>query len=309
MDRNALSVLFSDKRKGIISPNFMELLMIKLIQIFTVASLFTASNAVSAGTILEILNNNDMTTVLTDGKLARMNMSGPDYVIVDYRKHTVKAVSPTKQTVMIMSADKMSAGNNGPEVRIDIKELGTGIEVAGYATRKYSLSANGKSCGVIFGSRDVYTKDGIKELFQAMKTMMEKQRAVLGGFAGMIDDCTLADMKISDYVNRIGVPMRTERNGRVETEIKRIEYGVALPADTFVVPATYKVLTMQDQMNAASKDMAKMRQQMQQNSSQGQQPQMQEMMRQMQQSGQMTPEMMEQMRRNQEMMRQYQQQR
>ncbi len=273
--------------------------MIKLIQIFTVASLFTASNAVSAGTILEILNNNDMTTVLTDGKLARMNMSGPDYVIVDYRKHTVKAVSPTKQTVMIMSADKMSAGNNGPEVRIDIKELGTGIEVAGYATRKYSLSANGKSCGVIFGSKDVYTKDGIKELFQAMKTMMEKQRAVLGGFAGMIDDCTLADMKISDYVNRIGVPMRTERNGRVETEIKRIKYGVALPADTFVVPASYKVLTMQDQMNAASKDM---RQQMQQ-------PQMQEMMRQMHQSGQMTPEMMEQMRRNQEMMRQYQQQR
>lgn len=281
--------------------------MIKLFQFFTVVLLLAVSNAVMAGTVIQILNNNEMTTVLTDGKLARMNMSGADYVIVDYRKHTVKAVSPEKQTVMILSADKMSAGNNGPEVRIDIKELGTGIVVAGYPTRKFSFSANGKSCGVVFGSKDVYTKDGIKELFQAMKTMMEQQQAVLGGFASMVDDCILADMKISDYVNRIGVPMRSERNGRVETEIKSIRYGVALPADTFVVPAPYKVLTMQDQMNAASKDIAKMRQQMPRQSMQGQQPQMQEMMRQMQQSGQMTPEMMEQMRRSQEMMRQYQQ--
>ena len=124
--------------------------MIKLIQTFGVVLLLAASNAVSAGTVLSIQNNDGMTTVLTDGKLARMNMSGPDYVIVDYRKHTVKAVSPEKQTVMILNADKMSAGNHGPEVRIDIRELGAGIEVAGYATRKYSLSANGKSCGVIF---------------------------------------------------------------------------------------------------------------------------------------------------------------
>ena len=281
--------------------------MIKLFQILAVSALLVVFNPVHAGTVLQIQNNNEMTTVLTDGKLARMNMSGSDYVIVDYRKHTVNAVSPTKQTVMILSADKMSAGNHGPDVRIDIKELGTGVEVAGYPTRKYSLTANGKSCGVIFGSKDVYTKDGIKELFKAMKTMMEKQRAVLGGFAGMIDDCILADMKISDYVNRIGVPMRTERNGQVETEIKSIKYGVALPADTFVIPASYKVLTMQDQMSAASKDMAKMRQQMPGQANQGQQPQMQEMMRQMQQSGQMTPEMMEQMRRAQQQMQQYQQ--
>ena len=283
--------------------------MVKLFQILGVVSLLAGSNVVVAGTVLQIQNNDEMTTVLTDGKLARLNMSGADYVIVDYRRHTVKAVNPQDQTVMLLNADKISAGNKGPEVRTDIRELGAGIEVAGYPTRKYSLAANGKSCGVIFGSKDVYTKDGIKELFQAMKTMMEKQRAVLGGFASLVDDCTLADMKISDYVNRIGVPMRTERNGRIETEIKSIRYGVALPADTFVVPASYKVLTMQDQMNASSKDMAKMRQQMPRQSMQGQQPQMQEMMRQMQQSGQMTPEMMQQMRQAQEMMKQYQQRR
>ncbi|MFV2005342.1 MAG: hypothetical protein ACC650_09045 [Gammaproteobacteria bacterium] len=266
--------------------------MIKLFQIFSVISLFAGSNTVTAGTILQIQNNNDMTTVLTDGKLARMNMPGADYVIVDYRKRTVKAVSPPKQTVMVLSADKMATGNHGPEVRTDIKELGAGIEVAGYPTQKYTYSANGKSCGVIYGSKDVYQKEGIKELFQAMKIMMEKQRAILGGLAGMVDDCTLADMKVSEHVKTIGVPMRTEKNGVVDSEIKSIRVGVDLPADTFVIPASYKTVTMEEQMRKAQ-------QQVQQY-----QPQIQQMMQQMQQTGQMTPEMMEQMRRAQKMMQQ-----
>ncbi|NOQ90456.1 MAG: hypothetical protein GQ549_05880 [Gammaproteobacteria bacterium] len=208
---------------------------------------------------------------------------------------------------MLLDTNEMAAGKYGPEVRTAIKELGAGIEVAGYPTRKYSYTANGKSCGVIFGSKDVYQKGGIKELFQAMKIMMDKQRAVLGGLAGMVDDCILADMKVSDYVKQIGVPMRTERNGRIETEIKSIKYGVALPADTFVIPASYRVLTMQDQINAASKNMVRVQRHNSQNQQPQMQPQYQEAMRQMQQSGQLTPEMMEQMRRAQQMMQQYQQ--
>lgn len=273
--------------------------MIKPFQVLAIqipGLLLMLSSAVSqAATVIEVQSNSDLTTVVTNGQLARMNMSGNEYVIVDYRKQTVKVVSPQKQQVMLLGADETATGNNGPQVHTSIKNLGAGIVVAGYPTQKYAYSANGKPCGVIYGSRDVYQQQGIKELFQAMKTMMENQRAVLGGLAGMIDDCTLADMKVSDHVKTVGVPMRTEKNGRVETEIKSIKQGVTLPADTFVIPASYKTLTMQDQINAASKSMAK------------HQPQMQQMMRQMQQSGQMTPEMMEQMRRSQEMMRQYQQ--
>ncbi len=196
----------------------------------------------------------------------------------------------------------MPAGKQGTQVRTLIKKLGAGIEIAGYPTEKYAYSANGKSCGVIYGSKDVYQQDGIKELFEAMKIMMEKQRAVLGGLASMLDDCTLADMNISDHVMMIGVPMRTDRNGQIETEIKSIKSGVALPADSFVIPASYKVVSVDDQINSAKKDMANIQQQMQRY-----QPQMQQMMQQMQQSGQMTPEMQQQMRQAQEMMRQYQQ--
>lgn len=275
--------------------------MIKPIRLFAISFLF-CSPALMAGTIIQIQNKNELSTVLTDGTQVRMNAGESEYIIIDYKSHRVKVVSPQKQEVMLLNTDGMAAGNNAPLVRTSINKIGAGGTIAGYKTQKFNYTANGKPCGIIYGSRDAYQVKGIKELFSAMKSMVEKQQAVLGGFAGMVDDCTLADMKLSDQVTTIGVPMRTVKNGRVETEIKSIKVNVTLPADTFVIPASYKVVTMQEQMNAVSKDMSTMQQQMHQY-----QPQMQQMMRQMHESGQLSPEAQEQMRRAQEMMKQYRQ--
>jgi len=275
----------------------MELQMIKAIQLMGILFLFS-SPAIQAGTIIEIKSDNEMTTVLTDGKQARMNMAGSEYVLIDYKKQDIKVVSKQKQEVMLLDTDGMPTGNTAPVVRTSINKMGTGSVIAGYKTQKFSYTANGETCGVIHGSKAAYQVNGVKELFIAMKAMMEKEMAVMGGYAGMADACTLADMQVSDHVNTIGVPMRTEKNGIIDSEIMHIKTDVALPADTFIVPASYKTVSMQDKMKSMSKEMQKMQQS---------QPQMQEMMRQMQQSGQLTPEMMEQMRRTQEMMQQYQQ--
>ena len=281
---------------------------IKTIQ-FLLITLFLSSS-VLAGTVIEIQNNNEDMSIMTDGQRVRMNMSGADYVIVDYKNKNVSVVDPQKQQVMQLNVDEVAKGNSAPLVRTSVKRLSSGQMIAGYKTQKYSYTANGKSCGVIYGSADAYQVRDIKALLGAMKTMLEKQRAALGGFAAFVDDCTLADLQVVDHVNTIGMPMRTEKNGRVESEVKSINVDVALPANTFVIPANYRNVTMQDEMKAATKDIVNAQQQIQQRGyygQQGQQPQVQQMARQMQQSGQMTPEMMEQMRRSQEMMRQYQQ--
>ncbi|MBT8118303.1 MAG: hypothetical protein KJN89_01185 [Gammaproteobacteria bacterium] len=245
---------------------------------------------IKAATAIEVQSDNDMTTVVTDGSFARMNLGDSEYVIVDYRKHRVNVVNPEKQQVMSLDANKLASSNKGPLVQTSIQRLGAGIQVAGYATQKYSYSANGKPCGVIYGSMEVYQKQGIKELFQALKIMMDKQRAVLGGLVNMVDDCTLADMNVNQHVRTVGVPMRTDKNGRVETEIKSIRYDVNLPADTFVVPASYKTITMQDKINAVATDMS---------------TQSRQVSPQVQQHGLQSPQMMQQMRRSQGTMRQY----
>lgn len=270
--------------------------MFKAILLTGALALFTITS-VSASTVIEIQSKGELTTVSTNGQHARMNMPGTDYVIVDYRKQQVNVISPQKHQVMLFDAKTMASANQSSAMRTSLNLLGNGPVIAGYPTQKYSYTANGKSCGVIYGSRAAINANGMNALLQAMKTMMEQQRAALGGFAGFINDCTLADMQVIDHVKTIGVPMRTERNGMIDSEIKSIKLDVALPESTFIVPAAYKTVTMQDQMQTSTKNMASTRQQ----------PQVQGMMQHMQQSGQMTPEMRQQMWRAQEMMKQYQQ--
>ena len=281
--------------------------MNKAIQ-FLLITLFLSSS-VMAGTVIEMKNNNERVSIMTDGQQARINMSGADYIIVDYKNNNVSVVDPQKQQVMLLNVGETATANSAPLVRTSVKRLSPGQIIAGYKTQKYSYTANGKSCGVIYGSTDAYQAREIKVLLTAIKTMLENQRALLGGFAAFVDDCTLADMQVADHVNTIGMPMRTEKNGRVENEIKSINMDVVLPANTFVIPANYTDVTMQDKIKTVAKDMTNVQQKIQRRGYHGQQPQIQQMARQMQQSGQMTPEMLEQMRSSQEMMRPYQLQR
>lgn len=281
--------------------------MNKVIQVTAVVFML-CSTVIQAGTVVEIQNQEELIRIMTDGQQARINISASEYVIVNYNNHSVRVVDPQKRQVMLLNTDVKATGNSAPKLRTSINNLGSGQVIAGYKTQKYSYSANGKTCGIIYGSKQAYQAKGIKQLMSAMETMMAQQTAVLGGLAAMIDDCTLADMKLSDHVSTLGVPMRTEKNGRIDTQIRSIKTDVALAANTFVIPASYKTVTMQEQITAASNNTATA-QQRQRNDYRNQQPQMQQMMRQMQQSGQLTPEMMQQMRRTQQMMNQYQQQR
>lgn len=275
--------------------------MLKTIQLIIILVFFSSSIAM-AGTVIEIKSKNEITTVLTDGKQARLNTGGLDYVIIDYKTNAVKAVDTKKRQVMLFDMDNMPKTGKAPKIKTSIKNLGAGSSIAGYKTQRFSYAVNGKNCGVIFGSKQAYQNKDIKALFDAMRNMMNKQQAMLGGFAGMIDDCTLGDIEMGKHTMKIGVPMRTEKNGVVDFEVKSIKLDVTLPANTFVIPASYKTTSVEEEMRNASKDMMKMQQQIQQYA-----PQMQQMMQQMQQSGQMSPEVMEKMRQAQEQMKQYQQ--
>lgn len=268
--------------------------------------LFVFSFSVSAGTIIEFQNKGELTTMLTDGKQARLNMPSQEYVIIDYRKHLVKVINQSKQQVMVLDVSAADKSASSKRVNVSLKSLGKARDVAGYKTEKLEYSANGNLCGVILASKSAYRQKGIKDLISAMQTMVKKQRAVLGGFAGLVDDCTLADMQLTDQVSSIGLPMRTVKNGVIETEINSIKVDVALPKSTFVIPAAYKIITMDEQVKQATQGMQNMNS-FKQPAAQQQGPQIQDMMRQMQQSGQLTPEMMEQMRGAQQMMQQYQQ--
>ena len=139
--------------------------MSKLIHILGATSLLISSNAVVAGTIIEISNNNEIFTVMTDGKQARMNTGASDYVIVDYKNNSMKNVDRENRQVMLLNIDNMPKTGNAPRIQLSIKNLGAGSTIAGYKTQKYSYAVNGKACGVVYGSKDAYQHKGVNALF------------------------------------------------------------------------------------------------------------------------------------------------
>lgn len=221
-------------------------IMTKSIQL-TAALCSLCSSITMAGTIIDIQTKNQMTTVLTDGQLSRLNMGEGEFVLVNHKSQQLMMVNSHKHEIMLFDSKQISANSNGPKVRTAVKLIGAGLNIAGYKTNKYEYSANGKFCGVIYGSKTVYQVEGVKELFSAMKMLMDRQQAILGGLASMLDVCTLADMKLSDRVTTIGVPMRSEKNGYIDTEVKNIQVGVDIPGYIFEVPASYRIVTMPGQ--------------------------------------------------------------
>ena len=126
--------------------------MIKTIQIISIILFFSVST-VMAGTVIEVKNKNEITTILTDGKQARLNTGGLDYVIINYKNNTMKAVDTKKRQVMLFDIDNMPKMGNAPKIQTSIKNLGAGSSIAGYKTQRVSYAVNGKNCGVIFGSK------------------------------------------------------------------------------------------------------------------------------------------------------------
>ena len=143
--------------------------MSKLIHILGATSLLISSNVVVAGTIIEINNNNEIFTVMTDGKQARMNTGASDYVIVDYKNNSMKNVDRKNRQVMLLNIDNMPKTGNAPRIQLSIKNLGAGSTIAGYKTQKFSYAVNGKACGVVYGSKDAYQHKGVNALFDTIK--------------------------------------------------------------------------------------------------------------------------------------------
>lgn len=223
-----------------------------------------------AGTIVEIQKSNELTRAIADGKKVRMNTSSSEYVIFDSSDHSVKVVNQQKQLVTQLNLSELNADDNQVNVQTSISPQGQGQTVAGYTTNRFSYMANGNNCGVLYGSRHAIDTKGVRELVSAMKVMMDIQRSALGGFASLVDACTLADMQLVDNVNTVGLPMRTEKNGKVELEVKAIRTGVALADDTFAVPATYRTVDMSGKVIQGPQNSTKAKQQTAKNDRQAQ---------------------------------------
>lgn len=243
-------------------------------------------------------------TISSDGRRARIEDDKmPGYVIVDYTAGQIMMVDPQRGEAMSTTIAQAEAA--GDDVQVSLRKQGGGPKIAGYGTRKYQLTANGKACGSVYTSKKLLDNGGVRAMFEAMRNMQRASRGMMGGFGGLLSDCQRASMQLSEVLDAAGAPLKIiDENGSVVSEVTRVDTDKKLPASHYRLPAGIKVVDMSERMNQAMQQGQQMMQQM---------PDMNELMQQMQGSGgemseEMQQQMQQQMQQMQKMLEQLQQQ-
>jgi len=218
-----------------------------LVRGFLCSGIVFFSLTAQAATVVTIVSQDKTDRIMSDGHQARIGINHDDYVIVDYKTGDIKMVMSAKQQVFLLNNDMSAMGGKTPAIKTKLELKASGPVIAGYKTRAYDWSANGRHCGVFYGSTEAMKTAGMKPLFAAVQKVIQKQREAMGGFAALMDACTLTNFQAGKQLAQAGIPMRMEKaGGEVISEIKQIQTGVRLPASAFEIPANYKIVTMRD---------------------------------------------------------------
>lgn len=270
---------------------------------FILACALFAFGAAEADVQIRIQSQHDTSTLSSNGERTRIDGGNmPGYVIVDHASGELLMVDPGRGQVMrsVIGADD-GAGSTLSDVRLE--DRGKGPRIAGYATREFAYSANGKPCGTIFASRDLLDDRQIRAMFESMRAMQQRSRTT-AGVAGFMDACQLGNLGLAGALESAGAPMRMiDAEGRVQSEVLSVDTRANPGSDYYEVPAGMAVVEFGAEMGGMQQRTREMMQDM---------PDMQEMMQQLQQSGgqmseEMQRQMQEQMHKMQQMLQQLQQ--
>lgn len=237
----------------VIPPGFMENQMLR--RLFSVkktgfALLFVLQSSVcfsqfaTAGMVIDAETRGQRTQMMTNGQRARLDLPGDDgYLLADFQTGKVLMVTPKKRQIIDLGNGDSATGNNAP--RVELQPRGGGPQIAGFTTVQFSLSAEGQNCGVVYGSREAMQVRGMDSLFNALKGMIETQFDAMGSFSALLNVCTLASMDFASHADEIGLPMRMlDVNGKVLSEVNRINTNAEIPPGAFDIPSGYHVVSL-----------------------------------------------------------------
>lgn len=255
---------------------------VRLTLMLSAAALATATLSLGAiaASMVEIRSDGDITKIYIDGKQGRMEPGRDEgYILVDQATGKVVMVMPSEGRAMDMSGMLKQSGGAAPGA--SLTPAGNGPTIAGYSTKRFKYTVAGQQCGTVYVSRDALRDSGAGFFMDVMARMADSASA----FTAAADPCDRGAGALPKALKEQGLPMRVEdASGRLESEVTRVDRNATLPPNAFGMPEGVQV-----------QDAAAMQSAMRQHASQ-----METMMQQMEQSGQMPPELLEQMRKARE---------
>ncbi|NOY66401.1 MAG: hypothetical protein GXP13_03205 [Gammaproteobacteria bacterium] len=197
-----------------------------------------------SATLIEHEDPENSSRIWIDGSNIRIEMDrNGQYMLVDAKRNTVFIVEPAKRELIDMSEMvQQSKNTHGLKVKVDY--VGKGPVIAGYSTKKYKLSVNGKQCELSLVSRQALKDTRIGGLMEKMDSMKFNPMA-----DQYLSDCERADGLFSVKMKNLGMPLATiDQGGVLRDKVKRITKNATLPEGGFKIPSGFRRVTMQQKM-------------------------------------------------------------
>jgi len=222
-------------------------------KLFSVILCLFASTSIHAASYMEGVNDGGTTRVWIDDNYARIKVTmkandsrakatSPGEMLLDIKQHKMYIIDHKTRSLVIMD-DLPGTRQDKPRpqhAKISVERKGKGPKVAGFATRGYLFSANGRECYMIYTSKDVMHYKQVVAYYKAMRDVSSHANRSENPCASALDN-----LNIQEY----GLPISMQdKDGKQKFEIKKISQGKSPPKNYLQMPAGYKKRSMMQVM-------------------------------------------------------------
>ncbi|MFA9460376.1 hypothetical protein [Thiohalorhabdus methylotrophus] len=195
-----------------------------------------------AGTRIFMKHAEGRSEMLLTGDKVRVNPSTDGfYMLFDASEGDRLFVNgPRKQIVEMPAAepsDEFSAAD------IELREKGSGPEVAGYSTTRYDVHFNGKRCGKVLASPKALADAGGDDAVRVFEMLSRQGKS---GRQSQPKPCDRALEHLGERFRDIGLAMRTTKPDGGNSEILKIKSGVDLDPALFKAPEGYERRSLEE---------------------------------------------------------------
>lgn len=182
---------------------------------------------------------------------ARMQSEPQNYILIDPSTGQYLYILPdARQTVKMNSAPPAEAGPQAKAAKpaaVKLVRKGAGPRIAGFATQRYQLFANGQLCLNTYLSRDALQRGDLKDFLAGFYRMHAKQKQEYRAVGTQYAPCDDAQETLMGRYAELGLAMRTvDANGMLRQEVVSMETGIKVNDNVFQAPEGFKQLTHEE---------------------------------------------------------------
>ena len=238
-----------------------------------VIALFFVPSALNAAVLIESRDQSgELTRIYLQDQKARIETASQDgFMVLDLSKKQLKLIIHEHKAILdlsdIFSTRSQTYNSEGEFIDSYIESKGLGPRIAGYETEEYQIFSNDKYCGSAFVSVRAIQETGFRKFFTILSKLSDhiERKMAVKAFMPQPSACDQAATNVGNQLLNTGFPLRfTSQHKQLRNEVTNINTRAALPANAFLIPASYQPTTPAELLTKASKQLKHMQPEMMQ---------------------------------------------